>query len=50
VQLNPELPAGAYRLAVGWYLLATLQRLPVLDSAGSMVDDRHIVSGLSVAE
>lgn len=50
VQLDPDVPAGAYRLAVGWYLLATMERLPVLDSAGNIVDDRVIVPGLSASQ
>ncbi|MCA9933321.1 MAG: DUF2723 domain-containing protein [Ardenticatenaceae bacterium] len=46
VQLAPDLPPGEYRLIVGWYLLADLRRLPVLDAAGSPVDDKVIVEGL----
>jgi hypothetical protein len=46
VQLAAELPPGQYRLQVGWYLLATLQRLPVVDEAGTAVEDKMIVSGL----
>lgn len=48
VQLQGELPPGAYRLHVGWYLLGTLQRLPVLDEAGQPIDDKVVVTGLSV--
>ncbi len=50
IQLASDLPAGAYRLVAGWYLLATLERLPVLDDAGNVVDDRQIVPGLSVPQ
>jgi 4-amino-4-deoxy-L-arabinose transferase-like glycosyltransferase len=46
VQLAADLPPGAYRLQVGWYLLATLQRLPVVDEAGTAVDDKLVVPGL----
>ncbi len=46
VPLDPDLPPGEYRLIVGWYLLADLRRLPVLDAAGSPVDDRVVVEGL----
>ncbi len=46
ITLSPDLPPGSYRLQVGWYLLATLERLPVLDEAGAPVDNRYLVSGL----
>ncbi|GAB4147921.1 MAG: hypothetical protein Fur0021_07210 [Candidatus Promineifilaceae bacterium] len=46
ISLSPDLPPGPYRLQVGWYLLATLQRLPVLDANGVPVDNRYLVSGL----
>lgn len=46
VQLDPELPAGNYRLIVGFYRLADAQRLPVLGADGSPVDDKFVVSGL----
>jgi hypothetical protein len=37
-------------LQVGWYLLATLQRLPVVDEVGTAVDDKLVVPGLVVPE
>lgn len=44
VQLNPDIPpvspGDVYRLHVGLYLLATGQRLPVMDEAGNAVDDK----------
>lgn len=40
VQLEAELPPGDYRLHVGLYLLATMERLPVLDAGGVAVDDK----------
>lgn len=46
VQLAADLPPGEYRLIVGWYLLADLRRLPVLDDSGAAVDDRVVVDGL----
>ncbi len=46
VQLAAELPTGPYRLQIGWYLLSTLQRLPVLDEDGSPADDKLTISGL----
>jgi hypothetical protein len=48
IQLDPDLPPGPYRLQVGWYLLETLRRLPVLGDSGSAVDDKVIVPGLGV--
>ena len=50
VQLSPDLPPGDYRLHVGLYLLATLQRLPVVDETGAAVDDKVEVGGLSVSQ
>ncbi len=48
IQLNDDLPPGQYRLQVGWYLLATLRRLPVLNQDGAPIDDKLLVSGLVV--
>jgi len=49
VQLSADLPPGEYRLNVGLYLLATLERLKVLDENGAAVDDRVEVGGLVVS-
>ncbi|GAB4266237.1 MAG: hypothetical protein Kow0080_07340 [Candidatus Promineifilaceae bacterium] len=46
IQLASNLPAGEYRLIVGWYLLADLRRLPVLDANGSPIADYYAISGL----
>jgi hypothetical protein len=43
VRLAAELPPGQYRLQVGWYLLETLRRLPVVDETGTAVDDKVVV-------
>jgi hypothetical protein len=40
LQLDADLPPGDYRLHVGLYLLATGQRLAVVDGAGVAVDDK----------
>ena len=40
VQLSSDLPPGDYRLHVGFYLLATGQRVPVVDEVGNGVDDK----------
>jgi hypothetical protein len=39
VPVDEHVPPGQYRLAVGLYDLATLQRLPAFDDAGSRQDD-----------
>ncbi len=43
MQLNEELGDGEYRLLIGFYLLADLRRLPVLDANGAAVDDKFTV-------
>jgi hypothetical protein len=43
VTLQPGAPTGRYRVEVGWYLLATLRRLPVLSASGQPIDDRVVV-------
>jgi len=43
VQLSADMEPGEYRVIVGLYLLATGQRLPVVDGAGDAVDDRVVV-------
>jgi hypothetical protein len=46
--LSPEMPPGDYRLLIGWYLLADGRRLPVLDAAGTAVEDKLVIGGLRV--
>lgn len=48
IQLAGDLPPGGYRLQVGWYLLATLQRLPVFDEQGLAIDDKVTAATLTV--
>jgi len=43
VVLPPDAPRGKYQVEVGWYLLATLRRLSVLDVAGRPSDDKVII-------
>ena len=50
LQLAADLPPGDYRLLVGWYLLADLRRLPLLNADGAPVDDKLVVPGLIVAD
>ena len=48
VTLQPDAPSGRYQVTVGWYLLATLRRLPVLDAGGRAIDDRFVVGEFDV--
>lgn len=43
-----DLPPGPYSLQVGWYLLATSRRLPVLSADGLPTDDRFLREGLFI--
>ena len=46
VQISGDLPPGPYRLQIGWYLLANLRRLPVLDAKSVPIDDKFIIPDL----
>jgi hypothetical protein len=46
--LDQDAPPGSYQVAIGWYLLETMQRLPVLDGEGNAVDDKVLLPGLTV--
>ncbi len=48
VYADEDAPPGHYQVAVGWYLLETMQRLPVLDTEGRAVDDKVLLSDLTV--
>lgn len=48
IQLDSALPPGQYRLLVGWYLLGTARRLPILNEDGVPVDDKLVIHGLQV--
>jgi hypothetical protein len=48
VTLASDAPTGTYQVEVGWYLLATLRRLPVVDADGRPVDDRTIIGTVKV--
>ncbi|MBK8905749.1 MAG: DUF2723 domain-containing protein [Anaerolineaceae bacterium] len=48
VPLASALPDGPYRVQVGFYLLRTLRRLSVVDSAGTAVDDKLLLTGFTV--
>ena len=47
--LDADAPPGRYQVAVGWYLLETMQRLPVLDTEGRAVDDKVLLPGPTVS-
>jgi hypothetical protein len=48
IWLDGDLASGQYWLIVGWYLLADLRRLPVLDENGRPINDKLLVPGLVV--
>jgi hypothetical protein len=50
VALAPDAPPGQYRLIVGWYLLATMERLPVVDPMGHPVADHVVVAELEISD
>lgn len=48
VSVPADAPAGAYTVHIGLYLLETLQRLPVLNADGLPLDDKVVLTGLTV--
>jgi len=48
VPFNPDAPPGQYTVHVGLYLLDTLERVLVLNADGAPVDDKVVLSGLTV--
>jgi hypothetical protein len=48
IRLPDDAPKGEYRVEVGWYLLATLDRLSVIDLRGNEIDDKFVMTGLVV--
>jgi hypothetical protein len=48
IPLDSDAPSGDYSVEVGLYLLATLERLPVLNAEGAPVDDKVLIHGLAV--
>lgn len=49
VPLDPDAPPGSYQVEIGFYLLATNTRLPVLSPDGTPIDDKILIGGLIVA-
>jgi hypothetical protein len=48
VPISAQAPPGEYQVEVGWYLLATMRRLPVLGANGMPIDDRLLIPGIEV--
>ena len=48
LQTPADLPPGSYRLAVGWYDAATVQRLTAVDAAGLPAPDNLLVLPVDV--
>ena len=48
--LREGTPPGEYRVIVGWYLLADMSRLPVMDAGGRTVGDFYDVGGFTLGE
>jgi len=45
-----DAPPGEYQVIVGWYLLGTMERLAVLDTAGQAIGDYYVVGRFTVGE
>ena len=48
IYLPADAPTGDYRVQVGWYLLSTLERLPIINASGVLIDDKFLIGNLSV--
>jgi hypothetical protein len=48
VRVDADAPSGDYQVEIGLYLLATGERLPVLNAAGEPVADRVLVPKLHI--
>ena len=48
VLLAGDAPPGRYQVVVGWYLLRTMERLPVVNEAGRAIADHAVVGELLV--
>jgi hypothetical protein len=48
IQLQSPLPPGNYKIHLGFYLLETLKRLPVIDQTSTAIDDKFEILDLSV--
>jgi hypothetical protein len=50
VSLEPNAPAGRYRVEVGWYDLETMQRLQIVNGEGEPVADSYAVGTFDVSQ
>jgi len=50
IRLDPDAPSGRYRVEVGWYLLATMQRLQIVGTNGYPIADSFVVGEFSVGD
>jgi len=50
VRLSLDAPPGRYRVEVGWYLLATMQRLQILDANGRSTGDSFVIGEFDVVD
>jgi hypothetical protein len=50
VRVPDDAPTGKYQVEVGWYLLATLDRLSVVTSDGVAVDDKFIAGQVVISK
>jgi hypothetical protein len=48
IPLDPDAPAGRYRVIVGWYLLATMERLPTVNAQGQVIGDFYTLGEITV--
>ncbi len=48
IYLPADAPTGDYQVQVGWYLLSTLERLPVINTSGALIDDKYLIGNMSV--
>ena len=50
VRLAPDAPPGHYQVEVGWYLLATMRRLQVVDADGQPIGDALVVGEFDASD
>jgi hypothetical protein len=50
VRLEPNAPPGHYRVEIGWYLLATMQRLYVVSADGHSIGDSFVAGDFDVGD
>jgi hypothetical protein len=48
LNLAADAPPGRYQVIVGWYLLADMSRLPVVDAGGRAVGDFYVVGAITL--